>query len=178
MIETTRFGRVEVDASEVIRFQGLPGFPEARRFVVMEHSSESLFAWLVSLDDPSLALVIASPWNFFPGYDPPVETRQLQALGIQSADELEVVTIASLDSGSVRLNLAAPILINTRDRRGVQLIAESSRYSVSEKIPDLEPKAQQSRSRRSGSRGEKSGSRQGRRRRAAPVGPVPTTGPE
>jgi flagellar assembly factor FliW len=140
VIETRRFGRIEVEQKDVIEFDtGLPGFPRARRFAIFDHADESLFAWLVSLDEPDLAFVVANPWNFFPDYDPPVDVRTLKQLGVTASEELEVIAIAILESGRVRLNLAAPLLINTRARRGLQLVPERTRYSTREDLPALAP---------------------------------------
>jgi len=135
-IETRRFGRIEVEAEDVIRFEdGIPGFPEAHRYAVLEHSQESLFGWLVSLDQADLAFVITSPWHFFPDYDPPVEARHLRRLGVEREEDLEIVTLAILSDGAVRLNLAAPVLIHGRSKRGLQLVPERTRYSTREPIP-------------------------------------------
>ena len=69
-IESRRVGRVDVSEGDLIYFDGLPGFPKAKRFVVMEHVAASSFFWLVSLDDADLAFVVANPWHFFPRYSP------------------------------------------------------------------------------------------------------------
>jgi len=135
-IETSRFGRIEVEERDVITFSCLPGFPQARRFVVMEHPGGSLFAWLGSLDEPDVAFVIANPWHFFPGYDPPIGSRELQSLAIEEPSELEIAAIAHVEEGAVHLNLAAPLLINTRSQRGMQLISDDSRYGPRESLPE------------------------------------------
>ena len=59
--ESRRVGKIEVSESEVVRFEPLPGFPNRSRFVIMEHAEASELAWLVSIEDPDLAFVVASP---------------------------------------------------------------------------------------------------------------------
>ena len=55
VIDHRRFGRLEIPESDVLRFDGLPGFPEAERFALLAHDRHAAFAWLVCLDDPELA---------------------------------------------------------------------------------------------------------------------------
>ena len=134
VFENNRFGVIEVAESELLLFPGLPGFPNARRFVVMEHDRDVYFAWLVSMDDPDLAFAIADPWQFFPDYDPPVELRHLHALGVEGPKDLEIMAIATFVGEHARLNLAAPLLINPRNRRGAQVIFDHSHLSPHEEV--------------------------------------------
>lgn len=135
VFESARFGRIELEAEEILHFDGLPGFPEARRFVVMEHDRASFFAWLVSVDDPDLAFAIADPWQLFPDYRPPLELHHLRALGVEAPEDLEIMAIANLSGEVPRLNLAAPLLINPRNRRCAQVIFDRCEYSSREPIP-------------------------------------------
>lgn len=64
--ESRRVGTIEVGEADIVSFDPLPGFPNKTRFVVVEHADSAEFAWLVCLDDPDLAFVVASPWTFFP----------------------------------------------------------------------------------------------------------------
>jgi flagellar assembly factor FliW len=127
-IETERFGVVEAEASELFELPGMPGFPRARRFVVRGHDRGTAFAWMVCADDPALAFVIANPWDLVPEYAPALSPRVLRALEVESADELQLLAIASFSREGATLNLAAPIAINPRTRRGMQVILESGEW--------------------------------------------------
>lgn len=141
-IQSRRVGLLEVELDQLLVFPGLPGFPEARRFAVVDHDSGGAFAWLVSMDDPDLAFVIANPWDFFPGYDPPVQVEHLGNIGVEGPEDLEIVVIASFVDHKAQLNLAAPLLINRAKRRGAQVILDDSRYTTREPIPEpIESKA-------------------------------------
>jgi flagellar assembly factor FliW len=134
-IESARFGAIELETSQLIHFDGLPGFPELRRLAVLQHDRESPFGWLLSLERPELAFPVTDPRQFFPDYRPVLEPGHLRALDAEPADELEWLVIGRIAEGSVSLNLAAPLVINPRSRRGLQAILEPGRFSIREPLP-------------------------------------------
>ena len=139
--ESRRVGKIEISESEVVTFEPLPGFPNRSRFVIMEHAEASELAWLVSIEDPDLAFVVAAPWGFCPNYDPPLEREHLAALGIEKREEVELLSIVTLSGKSIFLNLAAPLVINVTTRRGIQVVGEDPRYTTRAAIPALDPTA-------------------------------------
>ncbi len=140
--ESRRVGLIEVEESDIVTFDPLPGFPEKTRFVLMEHSEESELAWLASLEDPDLAFVVATPWTFFPDYDPPVEREHLAVLGIEMKEEVELLCIVTLSGKAIFLNLAAPLLINAVSRRGLQVLGDDPRYTTRAAIPSLKAESE------------------------------------
>lgn len=70
--ESLRFGRIDAREEEIIHFPGVPGFPEARRFVFREHDCGVGFGWMLCVDDPALAFVVADPAQFVHGYAPEI----------------------------------------------------------------------------------------------------------
>ncbi len=135
--ESHRVGRIEVPEVDVLTFEPLPGFPNKTRYVVMEHAPESPLAWLVSVEDPDVAFVVASPWTFFPQYDPPVEREHFAMLGIERRDDVELLCIVTLSDKEIFLNLAAPLLINAANRRGTQVVSDDPRYTTRAPLPEL-----------------------------------------
>ncbi len=136
-IDHRRLGPIEVPAAEILAFEGMPGFPEVRRFALLRHDRESAFLWLVSLDFPDLAFVVTSPYQFFPDYDPRISGAQLAVLGAERAEQLEIYVIATLREGSITLNLAGPLVLHPEARRGAQIILEGPEYSTREPLPEV-----------------------------------------
>ena len=136
-VDHRRLGPIEVPTAEILAFEGMPGFPEVRRFTLLRHDRESAFLWLASLDCPDLAFVVASPYQFFPDYDPRPSSAQLAAVGAERAEQLEIYTIATLREGSITLNLAAPLLLHPQAQRGAQVILEGPEYSTREPLPEI-----------------------------------------
>lgn len=125
-VEHQRVGRIDLDASQLLHFSGLPGFPGARDFALAQHDESSPFAWLASLDQLDLAFVVAEAGKLFPDYPPQLGARELDAVGASSRDEVLVLAIANLAGGELTLNLAAPVLVNARTRRAAQVVLPDS----------------------------------------------------
>ena len=55
-VKTSRFGDIEVQEGDVIELpHGLIGFPELKKYVLLDHDKDSPFKWLQSLDDGAIA---------------------------------------------------------------------------------------------------------------------------
>ena len=65
IIDTVRFGEVEVEENRVIHFvEPILGFEKSLRYVILDHAEDSPFKWLQSADEPELAFVVTNP-KFF-----------------------------------------------------------------------------------------------------------------
>lgn len=131
-VKTTRFGDVEINEDRVISFPlGLPGFPEQKRFALMEHRPGSPFMWLQSADSPDLAFVVMDPFLIQADYlqDLPPRDREM-VLGKSDPPPL-VLTIVNIPRDTPRkvtANLLGPLVINTESRTGKQVILAGTGY--------------------------------------------------
>ena len=133
-LTSQRFGTLEFEEEELLHFPGLPGFPEAKRFLVREHDRETPLAWLICADAPELAFVVVDPWLFAPDYRPVFESHDWEGLGVSQQDALQVLVIAQPDEHGVTLNLAAPLLIGVEKRLGRQAILTDTRYPTRHRV--------------------------------------------
>ena len=141
-VDHQRFGRMEIPADQVLVFDGLPGFADARRFALLRHDRDSTFLWLVCLDRPDLAFIVTDPCQFFPDYLPKLSVSQLGAVEAQAAGAVEVYVIATVREGSTTLNLAAPVLVNSEARRGAQVILDQAQHGTHEPLPEPPARAE------------------------------------
>ena len=59
IIETSRFGQLEVDAERLIEFpEGVLGFPDQHEYALIQTGQNSGFYWLQALSSPDLAFVV------------------------------------------------------------------------------------------------------------------------
>ena len=145
LVETTRFGAVELDDSRVIEFpEGLLGFPAAKRFTLLHTQEDSVFFWLQSLDDPALAFIVCDPSNFLPDYEAPIRADDLAALGINSLQESQVLVIVNKIGRQLTANLLAPLVLGTTAMQARQLVLSDKRYTTRHVLMDLPCKQEMS----------------------------------
>jgi flagellar assembly factor FliW len=112
-IESSRFGRVEIDPDTVIEFpEGLIGLGGSR-YALIARDPDTPFVWLQSLEDPELALPVTNPHQFFADFTVEMDEDEAQRLGFDSAGGVDVyVTVrASNVLEEFTANLKAPILV-------------------------------------------------------------------
>lgn len=133
-LEGTRFGAIAFDPADAVEFsEGLIGFETSKRFVTISAGEGSPFRWLQSLDDPTLAFLLADPDVFLPTYAPELPNGALAGLGIAPGSPYLLFTTANVPPGRPReatLNLAAPIVVNPYARRGAQIVLDGDAYTI------------------------------------------------
>jgi flagellar assembly factor FliW len=122
-IGTTRFGTINVRSADKLCFPcGIPGFEECRDWVLLVDKPNRAVGWLQSANWPEVALPVASPRQFVGGYEVRIADADLAPLGLDSADDLQILAVLGQTSGDLTLNLKAPLAINTRRRLGRQVV--------------------------------------------------------
>jgi flagellar assembly factor FliW len=112
-IESSRFGRVDIDPQAVLEFpEGLIGLGGSR-YALLANDPDTPFLWLQSLDDPSLALPVTNPHRFFAEYSVEVIDEDAERLGFDQSSAMDVyVTVrAAPVLEDFTANLKAPILV-------------------------------------------------------------------
>lgn len=137
VINTLRFGQIEVDDLDVIRFEkGIYGFRDENSFILLHNEEYKPFMWLQSTSTPELAFIVLDPWV--------VEDQYALELGpdlkerLQITQEEQVLTIAIVtipeNQNEMTINLKAPILINIEEKIGEQIILNDDTYSIRHRI--------------------------------------------
>ena len=104
---------------------GLPGFPDARRFLLVEWAEEtSPFALLRSLDHEALEFLVVAPVSLFPDYAPEIDDAQADALGLEAAEDALILVIVTVGERpeDATANLLAPIVVNVHTRASAQIV--------------------------------------------------------
>ncbi len=133
-IDTTRFGTIDVRSADKLCFPtGIPGFEQCRDWLLLIDRPHRAIGWLQSANWPQVALPVVSPRQFVGGYELRLVEADLAPLGLDCADDLQVLAVLSQNNGDLTLNLKAPLAINMRRRLGrqvVQLDDWSIQYAV------------------------------------------------
>jgi flagellar assembly factor FliW len=139
-VETSRFGVLEVDDASVIELsEGMIGFADKKKFVVHEHRSGNMFKWLQSVEDGQLAFLIIEPKEFMPAYRPGLPKADAEAIGLKTAEDavLYVTVVVPRDNpAKMSANLLGPIVVNSKNRRGRQIVLAAEEYSPNHSILD------------------------------------------
>ena len=135
-----RFGKIEYDEAEVIRFaQGVVGFPDMTRFFLFADPEVAPLAWLHSIDDPNLAFLVVDPFLFFPQFEVKVKLPPPLRAQIGQGNDLRVLCIVTIQSDFARstVNLLGPIVVNARLKNGWQIILDDDSLSTRQPLfPD------------------------------------------
>lgn len=138
LIQTTRFGTVEVDDLKIINFaDGLLGFPRQRRFALIQPAPDAAFYWLQSVEDPGLAFVVADPQQFVPDYEVPLRPEDAAAIGVAATDDFQVLGIVNKVDQTLTMNLLGPIVIGPRTFEARQVVLSDKRYTTRQPILQL-----------------------------------------
>lgn len=128
---------MEVDEQQLIHFAtGIPGFINEKRFMLMNLADNPTFSILQSVDTKDVAFVVTSPHNIYPDYMLKLDETILANLQIESESDVLLFSIVTLKNPFQKstLNLKAPLVINSRNKRGKQYIVAVDDYSTTAPI--------------------------------------------
>ena len=135
LIETHRFGPLEVDGERIITFEsGLLGFPRYRRYALIQTSPDPIFFWLQSVEDPGLAFVVCDPLAFVPDYQVPVRRDDLEVLQMEELTDSQVLVIVNRTGDQLTANLLGPLVIGSKSLLGKQMVLSDKRYTTRHRL--------------------------------------------
>lgn len=132
-IKTKAFGEIEILEERIIHIEeGIIGFKETKDYVLLNAGEDSPFMWLQAIDRPDLAFIVISPTVFRPDYKLEVESRDLASIGLEDLHDATILAIVVVpdDPSKMTANLQAPIVINSRNWQGKQMISTNPDYTV------------------------------------------------
>ena len=125
MMIQSRLGEREVRLDKVIHFpRGIIGFETAHEFTLLQIQENAPLLVLQSLEDPTLGLLVADPFVFLPDYNLTISDAEQQILHAEGIEDLAVLVTATIPPGKpeeTALNLLGPIVLNHRERIGLQV---------------------------------------------------------
>lgn len=120
----------------VITFgQGLPGFEDNRRFVLLASPALEPFTLLQGAGADAPSFVGIDPRLVEPSYQASLRTDDLARLEARGDDSLLwLVLVAAQPDGTATVNLRAPVVINPASMRGIQLVPHESPYRLDQPL--------------------------------------------
>jgi len=134
-IETRRFGTIAVEEEQIFHLpEGIIGFPEWTRYILLNHREGSPFLWFQSVENRDLAFVLLDPLDLVADYDVDLSPEDSLLLQLdQPVAELKtlvVVNISKQQPPEITANLLAPVVINSGKKIAKQVILYQTAYSV------------------------------------------------
>lgn len=127
----TKLGFIDINEEEIINFKkGIPGFEHLRKFSLVSRPDTEPIKWLVSLEDPDVALPVVDPWIIVEDYSLTLEEEALADLDHPQRDRVLVLAVMDLHSENITINLLSPLVINLDKAIGVQLILDNTPYTT------------------------------------------------
>ena len=123
----------EMRESVILFEEGIIGVPRARRFQLLERA-DSPVRILRCLDVEGFNLPVVDPTLAAPGYRPELGPRVAEVLGLLPEDDVLLLAVAVLEPGGPVVNLRAPVVVNVRRRRALQLILDDRSYPLRAKL--------------------------------------------
>ncbi len=122
---------------ELVFAHGVPGFPDARRFVLTPLTEDDAPVFVLQgLDEGAPEFAVVPPAPFFPDYSPELGDADVDLLGLESADDallLLVLTVGD-ELRDTTANLLAPVVVNQRTRAAAQVILTDTSYDVATRL--------------------------------------------
>lgn len=137
LIKTKYLGEVDVDQNKTIHFTaGLPGFPEENKFVILDIPGNDLLQILQSMQTPSLAFFVTNPHHFYQDYEIMLDDHIIEHLHIENESEIVILSIMTVQDPFhlSTINLQAPLIINSKNKRAKQFILPHDKYEMKAKI--------------------------------------------
>lgn len=119
--------------SNIITFnEGILGFENCTRYVIVRLEEALPYEWLLSVDNPAVGFPIINPFAFCPDYNPDITRDELYCLEITDSADAEMFCIVTIgeDPNNATANLKGPIIVNTAKNVAKQFVISDDTYSV------------------------------------------------
>lgn len=137
IINTTRFGKVQIEPSDVLHFsEGVLGFNDLKSFVLLDDPSDDIFAWLQSAENPAIAFPVLEPELFSANYKIQLAKTDFESLKMTNLERARVFSIVTIpeDPTQMTANLKAPIVINVVEKIARQCVLQDNSLAIREPI--------------------------------------------
>ena len=136
-IKTSRFGAVDLTEEDILTFpEGLLGFTDLRKFVLLDDPNDEIFAWMQSCENPGIAFPILEPELFATNFKVELSRTDLEVLASKRDENFRYFTIVTIpdDPTQMTANLKAPIVINVKSRKARQCVLQDNNLAIREPI--------------------------------------------
>ena len=126
------------DSETLIVFpNGLVGQPDWKRFVLMTPEADGTIQVLQSVEQAELALMVTNPMQIIANYSVPLSRDERAVLELEADEQPTVLCTISIHSNLITTNLVGPLVVNSRNGLGTQVVVLDSPYSARHPVAAL-----------------------------------------
>jgi flagellar assembly factor FliW len=132
-INTKYHGTKEYNEEDILTFKkGIPGFESLTKFILFTIEENKEFSILHSLEDVKIGFIVISPFFVEKDYEINLTEGIISELKIIEPSQVMIINTVTLNSNvkECTTNLQAPIIINTIERLGEQIILDNDKYNI------------------------------------------------
>lgn len=137
VIQTTRFGQVEIEEQDTLNFpEGVLGFQDLKKFVLLNDPTDDIFAWLQSCEAPEIAFPVLEPELFAESFNiqlSKADYEHLKMTDMKGSKTFCIVTIPE-DPTKMTANMKAPVIINLGQKIARQCVLQDNSLAIREPI--------------------------------------------
>ena len=111
--------------------EGMLGFSEITRYVMIQHRDGSPFLWYQAVDEPNLAFVVVDAFTFFPDYEVIMSSEDVEVLNCDKPGDLAVFLVVVIPDNpeDMTANLRGPLVVNVSNKVAKQVVLTDEKYS-------------------------------------------------
>ena len=132
-VTSSRFGEISYSEEDVLVFpRGIPAFEKHYNWLLAGEEDNAI-KWLQNIEDSDLALPVTTPDAVMPDYNAKIPEDELDLVGSKDFADLALLIVVSIPEAApwdMTANLRAPILVNLKSRKAVQVIALNEEYPI------------------------------------------------
>ena len=132
-VTSSRFGEISYAEEDVLVFpRGIPAFEKHHKWVLAGEEDNAI-KWLQNIEDGDLALPVTTPDAVMPDYNAKIPEDELDIVGSRDFADLALLIVVSIPEAApwdMTANLRAPILVNLKSRKAVQVIVLNEEYPI------------------------------------------------
>lgn len=116
--------------------KGLLGLESYKKYELKDIKDVEPFKLLQSIDEEGIGLVVVSPFEIDENYEFTISDSIVKFIGVENRDDLLIYSTVNINSNPKKstVNLRAPIVINSHNNKGVQIILNNEQYKIKHPI--------------------------------------------
>ena len=135
-LNTKNLGAISWEPASEIEFPcGLPGFEDRRRFVAVHFGHTDPLIFLQSVEDAALCFITLPVRAVEPDYRLSVREEDLGLVGLPTerapriGEDVHCLAVLSIRETGTTANLLAPVIVNLKNLKAVQAVAQEGGHS-------------------------------------------------